>query len=211
MNGNIETVEEWPIDKLIPYARNARTHSEKQVAQIASSITEWGFTNPIIADAEGNVIAGHGRLLASQKLGLKTVPVRVVTDWPEAKKKAYILADNKLAMNAGWDDELLRLELEELKSLDFELDLMGFDAVEIEAIAFDSDSTCEMPELASGEKSDFAQMTFTLHNEQEAVIIEAIKTAKENPLCDTGINPNSNGNALFLICDEWLNKKNGKS
>ena len=209
MSPNIETVEEWPIDKLTPYARNARTHSPKQVDQIASSITEWGFTNPIIADADGNVIAGHGRLLASQKLGLKTVPVRVVTGWPEAKKKAYILADNKLALNAGWDEELLRLELEELKAIDFELDLVGFNDVEIEAISFDSDSTCEMPELKTGGKSDFCQMTFTLHIEQEKVIMEALKIAKENPLCDTGINTNSNGNSLFLICDEWLSKKNG--
>lgn len=211
MSPNIETVEEWPIDKLTPYARNARTHSPKQVDQIASSINEWGFTNPIIADAEGNVIAGHGRLLASQKLGLKTVPVRVVTDWPEAKKKAYILADNKLALNAGWDEELLRLELEELKEIDFDLDLIGFEDFEIASISFDSDESCQMPELPSGDKSEYMQMTFILHNEQESLVKEAISHAKKNPLVDTGINPNSNGNALFMVCNEWLKIKNGQS
>lgn len=162
MSPNIETVEEWPIDKLTPYARNARTHSPKQVDQIASSITEWGFTNPIIADAEGNVIAGHGRLLASQKLGLKTVPVRVVTNWPEAKKKAYILADNKLALNAGWDEELLRLELEELKELDFDLDLIGFEDFEIAEIVnepiqlppCDVDEVMEPPANPTSKKGD---------------------------------------------------------
>ena len=162
MKKNIETVEEWPIDKLTPYARNARTHSPKQVDQIASSINEWGFTNPIIADADGNVIAGHGRLLASKKLGLKTVPVRVVTDWPEAKKKAYILADNKLALNAGWDEELLRLELEELKELDFDLDLIGFEDFEIAEIVnepiqlppVDVDEVMEPPPNPTSKKGD---------------------------------------------------------
>lgn len=162
MSPNIETVEEWPIDKLTPYARNARTHSERQVDQIASSITEWGFTNPIITDAEGNVIAGHGRLLASKKLGLRTVPVRVVTDWPEAKKKAYILADNKLALNAGWDDELLKLELEELKELDFNLDLIGFENFEIAEIvnepiqlpSGDIDEVMEPPATPTSKKGD---------------------------------------------------------
>lgn len=91
MESNFKNIEDWPIEKLIPYARNARTHSDKQLGQIAASISEWGFTNPIIADAYGNVIAGHGRLLAAQKLGRTHVPVRIVSDWPDAKKPVAMM------------------------------------------------------------------------------------------------------------------------
>ena len=124
----------WPADKverrkvseLIPYARNARTHSDAQVRQIAASIEEWGWTNPILVDDKGGVIAGHGRLMAADKLGLKDVPVMVASGWTDAQKKAYILADNQLALNAGWDTELLSLELKELGELEFDLNLIGF-------------------------------------------------------------------------------------
>lgn len=129
-----KTPSTWPADKverrqvssLLPYARNARTHSEAQVAQIAASITEWGWTVPVLIDEAGTIIAGHGRILAAQKLGLADVPVMVAAGWSDAKKRAYVLADNKLAMNAGWDDELLALELGELKDEGFDLDLIGF-------------------------------------------------------------------------------------
>lgn len=125
----------WPADqvsrvelaKLIPYARNARTHSEEQVAQIAASIREWGWTSPVLCDETGQIIAGHGRVLAARKLGLREVPVMTATGWSEAQKKAYVLADNQLAMNAGWDNDLLKLELQDLSELDFDLDLIGFD------------------------------------------------------------------------------------
>lgn len=162
MESSFKNIEEWPIEKLIPYARNARTHSDEQVGQIAASINEWGFTNPIIVDDDGNVIAGHGRLLAARKLGRTHVPVRIVSDWPEAKKKAYILADNKLALNAGWDDELLKLEIEELKELDFNLDLIGFENFEIAEIVKepiqlppgDVDEVMEPPPNATSKKGD---------------------------------------------------------
>jgi DNA modification methylase len=123
-----------PVDQLIPYARNARTHSDEQVAQIAASIAEFGFTNPILTDGERGVIAGHGRLAAARKLGLKEVPVIELGYLSDAQKKAYILADNRLAMNAGWDDELLKLELAELKDADFDLDLMGFTDDELDLL-----------------------------------------------------------------------------
>jgi len=124
----------WPADKverrkvsdLVPYARNARTHSDAQVRQIAASIEEWGWTNPILIDDKGGLIAGHGRLLAADKLGIKDVPVMVASGWTAAQKQAYILADNQLALNAGWDTEMLSLELQELDALDFDLDLVGF-------------------------------------------------------------------------------------
>ena len=121
-------------DELIPYARNARTHSDKQVLQIAASIKEFGFTNPILIDADNNVIAGHGRLLAAKKLHMDKVPSIVCDGWTKAQTKAYILADNKLALNAGWDDALLALELQELQELDFNLDIVGFNQDELDAL-----------------------------------------------------------------------------
>lgn len=124
----------WPADKverrsvadLVPYARNARTHSPEQIGQIAASIREWGWTTPVLIDETGGIIAGHGRVLAAQKLGIKDVPAMTATGWTEAQKKAYVLADNKLALNAGWDDDLLRVELGELAALDFDMPLIGF-------------------------------------------------------------------------------------
>ncbi len=123
-----------PLESLIPYARNARTHSDAQVAQIAASIREFGFTNPILVDGENGVIAGHGRVLAARKLGMATVPVIELAGMSEAEKRAYILADNKLAENAGWDRELLGLELGDLASLGFDLSLTGFGEDEIDAL-----------------------------------------------------------------------------
>ncbi|MGD9507000.1 MAG: site-specific DNA-methyltransferase [Geminicoccaceae bacterium] len=120
-----------PVEALIPYARNARTHSDAQVAQIAASIRTFGFTNPILVDGDNGIIAGHGRLLAARKLGLAEVPVIELAGMTEAEKRAYIIADNKLALNAGWDDELLRLEFTDLEGLGFDLALTGFDLDEI--------------------------------------------------------------------------------
>jgi ParB-like chromosome segregation protein Spo0J len=121
------SIQYFPIDSLIPYARNSRTHDESQVAQIAASIREFGWTNPILVDGENGVIAGHGRLLAARKLGLKEVPVIELADLTETQRRAYIIADNKLAMNADWDDELLRVELEDLHGEEFDMALLGFD------------------------------------------------------------------------------------
>jgi len=126
-----EKIEQWPIDKLIPYARNSRTHSEDQIAQIAASIVEWGWTTPILVDSDGGIIAGHGRTAAARKLGYTKVPVIVAGEWSDAKKRAYVLADNKLALNAGWDNAMLALELGELGDLGFDMDLTGFTADEI--------------------------------------------------------------------------------
>src|SRR5450631_285497 len=116
-------IEIWPIEKLIPYARNPRTHSDAQVAQIAASIAEFGFNNPILVDSRAGIIAGHGRLLAARELGLAEVPVIVLDHLTEQQKRAYILADNQLALNAGWDEELLRIELATLQDEDFNVAL----------------------------------------------------------------------------------------
>lgn len=120
---NIETIA---VDLLIPYARNSRTHSDEQVAQIAASIREFGFTNPVLIDGEDGIIAGHGRVLGARKLGLDSVPCVRLDHLTETQKRAYIIADNKLALNAGWDEEMLALEFEELRGDDFDLSLTGF-------------------------------------------------------------------------------------
>jgi DNA modification methylase len=129
-----DKVQKWAIDKLIPYARNARTHSDEQISQIAASIKEWGWTTPVLVDENGGIIAGHGRTLAAPRLKMTKVPVMVARDWSDAKKRAYVIADNKLAMNAGWDNEMLALEMGELAELGFDLDLTGFTPDEIDAL-----------------------------------------------------------------------------
>src|SRR5262245_48731529 len=121
-----QRIELWPLDRLIPYARNAHTHSDEQVAQIAASIVEFGFNNPILVDSTDGIIAGHGRLLAARKLNLDLVPVVILDHLSESQKRAYILADNRLAENAGWDEEMLRLELEALDQEGFNLEILGF-------------------------------------------------------------------------------------
>jgi hypothetical protein len=126
-----DKTERWSIERLIPYAKNARTHTDAQIAAIAASMKEWGWTNPVLADEVGGVIAGHARILAARQLGITEIPVMVARGWSEAQKRAYVLADNKLALNAGWDDELLRLELGELKLDGFDLSLTGFGEVEL--------------------------------------------------------------------------------
>jgi DNA modification methylase len=126
-----ERIEALPIEQLIPYARNARTHSDAQVAQIAASIREFGFCNPVLIDGQGNIIAGHGRVLACRQLGLKTIPCVRLDHLTDTQRRAYTIADNKLALNADWDMELLALEFADLKALDFNIDLLGFDLSEL--------------------------------------------------------------------------------
>lgn len=121
-----DSVERRPIASLVPYARNARTHSDEQVAQIAASMREWGWTNPVLVDEDGGIIAGHGRVLAARSLGYSEVPVMVARGWTEAQRRAYVLADNQLALNAGWNPELLSVELKGLAELGFDLDLLVF-------------------------------------------------------------------------------------
>ena len=124
----IETIK---LDSLIPYARNSRTHSDAQVAQIAASIREFGFTNPVLIDEAGGIIAGHGRVLGARQLGLASVPCIRLGHLSEAQKRAYIIADNKLALNAGWDEEMLKAEMLSLKEFGFDMDLLGFDSDEL--------------------------------------------------------------------------------
>jgi len=127
-------IERWPIDRLVPHARNPRTHSDAQVAQIAASITEFGFTSPILVDSEAGILAGHGRLMAARKLNLAEVPVIVLDGLSPAQRQAYIIADNKLAENAGWDEEMLRAAFADLRAVEFNTDLTGFGLAELERL-----------------------------------------------------------------------------
>ena len=156
MNWLADKIEQWPTAKLLPYARNARTHSEEQVAQIAASIAEFGFTNPILAGSDGIIVAGHGRLAAAQKLGLEIVPVVVLDHLTPTQRRALVIADNRIAENAGWDDAMLRIELEALQLEGFDLDITGFDADALaELIAGDEpDNEGQTDEDAVPEVSD---------------------------------------------------------
>lgn len=153
-------VERRPVASLVPYARNARTHSPEQVAQVAASIREWGWTVPVLVDEASNIVAGHCRVLAAHRLGLTEVPVMVARGWSEAQKQAYVIADNKLALNAGWDENLLRIELGELRGLGADLGLTGFGELEIGALLgftssnADPDEAPEVPARAVSHPGD---------------------------------------------------------
>jgi DNA modification methylase len=134
-----DKIEQWPTAKLLPYARNARTHSDEQVAQIAASIAEFGFTNPILAGADGVIVAGHGRLAAAHKLGLALVPVVVLEHLSPTQRRALVIADNRIAENAGWDEAMLRIELVTLQDDDFDVSLTGFDADALADLLADED------------------------------------------------------------------------
>ena len=139
------------VEDLIPYARNSRTHSDAQVAQIAASVREFGWTNPVLVDGENGIIAGHGRILAARKLGMAEVPCIELAGLSDTQRRAYIIADNKLALNGGWDDELLALELGELNAADFDMALVGFDAGELSAaMGLDEELDGEAPKIDEG-------------------------------------------------------------
>ena len=157
-----ETVE---IDKLIPYVNNARTHSDEQIKQIQASIREFGFINPVLIDGNFNIIAGHGRVMAAKAEGMDKVPCLFIEHLTDAQKKAYIIADNKLAENAGWDMELLRVELEGLQALDFNMDLIGFDDIELDdlfsandAEVMEDDFEVEVPDEPISKRGDIWQL-----------------------------------------------------
>jgi ParB-like chromosome segregation protein Spo0J len=126
MDWPADKIERKKVDDLIPYARNARTHSDEQVAQLAASIKEWGWTTPVLIDEDGGIIAGHGRVMAARKLGIKEIPTMTATGWSHAQKQAYVLADNQLPQNAEWDLDLLAVEMKDLDSEGFDLSLIGF-------------------------------------------------------------------------------------
>lgn len=193
-----------PAD-LIPYARNAKKHDPEQVAKIAGSIREFGFNNPVLIDQDNGIIAGHGRVMAAIKLGLESVPVIRLSHLTETQRRAYILADNKLAeLGGGWDEEMLKVELEELATLDFDISELGFKIEEIGQ--FDTEEAA-LPELESGDRQPFQQKTFTVHDEQAEEIDAAILKAKGMGHGESLVNENSNGNALAFVC-QYFNRAN---
>lgn len=137
------TIVYRPLNDLMPCARNARTHSDEQVAQLVASIKEFGWTNPVLVDENGEIIAGHGRVMAAESLGIDTVPVIVLTNLTDDQKRAYRLADNRLPMNAGWDVELLKLEIAELLDADFDISLTGFNQAEIDELLTEATTVTE--------------------------------------------------------------------
>lgn len=160
-------IERIAVEKLLPYAKNSRTHSDEQVAQIAASIKEFGFNNPILIDKENTIIAGHGRLLAARRAEINHVPCIRLEHLTETQRKAYIIADNRLALNASWDNEVLSLELSELLEDDFDLDLLGFEADELDAL-LGNDEEGEEPEKGKGNLSDrFLVPPFSVLNARE--------------------------------------------
>jgi ParB-like chromosome segregation protein Spo0J len=134
------------VESLIPYARNSRTHSEAQVTKIAASIREFGFLNPVIVDKDNGIVAGHGRVMAAKKLGMVDVPVIQADHLTEAQRRAYVIADNRLALDAGWDEEMLRIEFDELGHMGFDLELTGFELGEIANFNFDGTNIVEAPD-----------------------------------------------------------------
>jgi len=140
---NKPQIEHLPIESLVPYARNSRTHSPEQISQVANSIMEFGFTNPVLIDGQGGIIAGHGRVMAAKSLGLAEVPCIRLGHLSEAQKRAYVIADNKLALNAGWDEEMLALEFKALNDMGFDLELTGFDLGDIDELLAELDATPE--------------------------------------------------------------------
>jgi len=159
--------------ELLPYARNARTHSDSQVAQLAASIKEFGFNNPVAIDGDGMILCGHGRVMAAQRLGLDEVPTVCLSHLSDIQKKAYILADNKLALNAGWDNDMLKVELEDLKFSNFDLDLVGFSTEELDEIM----NQDEEPEV---EEDDY---TVAIPEEPKAKLGEIYILGKHRLMC----------------------------
>ena len=211
----------WPVGRLIPYARNARTHSDEQVAQIAASIAEFGWTNPILAGSDGILIAGHARLLAARKLGMAEVPVIVLENLTETKRRALVLADNQLALNAGWNEEMLRVELESIRDDSFDLGIIGFsddeladllqDPEEVQAGNTEDDAVPETPEAAITMAGDL----WTLGEHRvlcgDATQIEAIEKVLAGGLADMVFtDPPYNVNYGATMKDKLRGKTNRK-
>ena len=190
----MEFNQNFPVDKLIPYARNSRTHNDEQVAQIMASIKEFGFTNPILIGSDNVIIAGHGRLLAAQRLGLKEVPVVVLPDLTETQRRALVIADNKIALNAGWDEKMLALEIGELKEEDFDLSNLGFNPDELKVLEHfgeiqetgntEDDAVPEAPEEPTSKRGDVWQLGQHRVMCGDTTMIDDFKTLMQDDIAD---------------------------
>jgi len=168
-------IEYKKIDELIPYINNSRTHSLEQVRQIASSIKEFGWTNPLLLDGDNGIIAGHDRLQAARLLGEKEVPTIQLDGLTEMQKKAYIIADNKLALNAGWDNELLGIEVMDLKEFGFNIDLLGFNEDELKEFEFDNDEQNDEENSVINESKNLLMIECVDERELELIFEEMLK------------------------------------
>lgn len=201
MAARINGVTELPAKSLKPYKKNAKKHSDDQVELIARSIKEFGFINPVLIDKDRNVIAGHGRLMAAEKLGIENVPCIYVEGMTEAQRKAYVLADNKLCELGSWDTNILTSELQELENIGFDIDVTGFDIEEINADDYGTDF-----DLPNSEKPYTNQITFIFAEEQKELIQYAMQTV-EDRIVETFGNTNKNGNALYQVVKEWAEQR----
>ncbi len=213
------------VQELLPYARNSRTHSGAQVAEIAASIDEFGLVGGIVV-RDGVIAKGHGTLAAIRKLyeagklvypapgrsaGAKpypedTVPTIDTTGWSDAQFRAYVIADNKLAEHAGWDTEALAVEFAELRDDGFDMSLTGFTDKEIDELLGEVTPLGDLPDLPDGDKDEFEQMTFTLHEDQARTVREALDAAAAMGAFDGSENKNKNGNALARVCEMFLGR-----
>ena len=188
-----DRIEIWPVGKLVPYDRNPRTHSPEQISQISASIAEFGFLNPILVDTTAGIIAGHGRLQAAKQLGLAQVPVVVLDHLTEAQKRAYVIADNKLALNAGWDEDLLRSEMTALAAENFDLPIIGFSDDELAALLADptvidgqtdEDSVPEVPETPVAKPGDLWRLGNHLLLCGDSTILDNVEKVLDGALAD---------------------------
>jgi ParB-like chromosome segregation protein Spo0J len=192
------------ISSVIPYARNPR-RNEAAIAKVAASLQEFGWRQPIVVDEDMVVVAGHTRLEAARTLNMEQVPVHIARGLTPEQIKAYRIADNRVGQEAEWDEELLRLELGELEGMDFNMESTGFNAGELRDIGgLGIEILDEFPDLPDGEKTPYQQKTFTFHDEQAAIVDNAIMLARKNPLSDSDLNENANANAVAFICGQWL-------
>ena len=197
-----EKIELWEIDKLTPYDKNARTHSEEQVRKIAASMSQFGFTNPILVDSNTGIIAGHGRLQAAKLLGLTKVPVIILDHLNEQQKRAYVLADNRLALDAGWDTELLHQELQWLDDQEFDLELTGFSDDELKNILEIPEP--EPPPQQKAKDSMIIFRTFKLSTEQNDILNDALSFTKKNEDCSDEINDSEIGCQLAALAKSYM-------
>ncbi len=200
------TVEWWPAERVIPYARNPRTATDTAVGKVAASIKEFGFRVPIIVDSEGVIIAGHTRLAAAKRLGLERVPVLVAADLSPAQVKAYRIADNRTGQETGWERALLELELEDLRGLDFDLSLTGLDPLEFAEHGAETDPYAEweaMPEFEQGDKDSVFNVTVHFKSDEDAeAFFRLIGSEKRSWLWW----PESDGHVGSSLKREWMSE-----
>jgi ParB-like chromosome segregation protein Spo0J len=203
-SGSVGKLEQVPTSDLIPYARNARTHSDAQVAQIAGSIQEFGFCNPVLIDKANGIIAGHGRVRAADLLKLQTVPCIRLDHLSDAQKRAYILADNRIALSSGWDEAMLANELQDLHADEIDLGLTGFDVSELDALLIGAMANAEVDHDGDDHdeekpNADVVPVSLLLSVNQELVFRKAVAAAKQ-------INrEHTTAEAVVTIMEAWLN------